>query len=74
MRLLPCGDVGLLVELDVRLGRREAVPAEVDPIRERFGDLGRDYEQQVTDELTATIGDGVVDAGRLRRPAGRRRP
>lgn len=58
-------EFGLLVELDVRLGRREAVPAEVDPIRERFGDLGRDYEQQVTDELTATIGDGVVDAGRM---------
>ena len=58
-------EFGLLVDLDVRLGRREAVPAEVDPVRERFGDLGRDYEQEVTDELTAATGDGVVDAGRL---------
>ena len=58
-------EFGFLVDLDVRLGRREAVPAEVDPVRERFGDLGRDYEQEVTDELTAATGDGVVDAGRL---------
>ena len=58
-------EFGLLVDLDVRLGRREALPVEVDPVRERFGDLGRDYEQEVTDELTAATGDGVVDAGRL---------
>ena len=60
-------EFGLLVELDVRLGRREAVPAEVDPIRERFGDLGRDYEQEVTDELEAARKDRRAAAEQLRR-------
>lgn len=62
-------EYGLLVSADVRLGRRTAVEAEADPIRERFGSLGRDYEREVTDELTLQLGgasgDGVVDARRL---------
>lgn len=58
-------EYGLLVGADVRLGRREAIAAPADPIRERFGDLGREYESEVTDELTREIGQGVVDARRL---------
>ncbi|KRE35956.1 hypothetical protein ASG73_14900 [Janibacter sp. Soil728] len=62
-------EYGLLVTADVRLGRRASVPVEPDPIRERFGDLGRDYEREVTEALTVEVGglagDGVVDARRL---------
>ncbi|WP_157075772.1 TM0106 family RecB-like putative nuclease [Janibacter anophelis] len=62
-------EYALLVTADVRLGLREPVPAVVDPVRDRFGDLGREYEREVTDELTEQVGgeagDGVVDARRL---------
>lgn len=58
-------EYGLLVDLDVRLGRREPVVATPDPVRERFGDLGREYEQEVTAALSAQVGAGVVDARRL---------
>lgn len=55
-------EYGLLVAADVRLGRREAVEAAPDPVRERFGDLGREREQEVTRALTHEVGEGVVDA------------
>ena len=55
-------EYGLLVTADVRLGRRESVPAEPDPIRARFGDLGREREHEVTEALTQEVGVGVVDA------------
>lgn len=58
-------EFGLLVTADVLLGRREHVETTPDPIRERFGDLGREREQEVTDRLTREVGEGVVDARRL---------
>lgn len=58
-------EYGLLVTADVRLGLRDAVQVAADPIRERFGDLGREREQEVTAALTHEIGEGVVDAHRM---------
>lgn len=52
----------LLVEADVRLGRREAVPSTPDAVRDRFGAAGRKWEAQVTERLTHEHDDGVRDA------------
>ncbi|WP_068253659.1 TM0106 family RecB-like putative nuclease [Janibacter corallicola] len=53
-------ELGLLAEADVALGRRVSVPEPVDPMRERFGQLGRDHEQQVGERLSAEHGGGEV--------------
>lgn len=55
-------EFGLLVEADVRLGRREAVPSTPDAVRDRFGAAGREWEAEVTERLTHEHHDGVRDA------------
>ncbi len=57
-------EFGLLVEADVRLGRREAVAAAPDAVRERFGEAGRQWEQEVTERLTREHGGGGPGDGR----------
>lgn len=58
-------EFGLLVVADVLLGRREHLETPPDPVRERFGDLGREREAEITERLSHEIGTGVVDARRL---------
>ena len=58
-------EFGLLVGADVLLGRRERLETPPDPVRERFGDLGREREAEVTRRLSDEIGTGVLDARRL---------
>lgn len=58
-------EFGLLVEADVRLGRREAVPSAPDAVRDRFGAAGREWETEVTRRLTHEYPDGARDARRL---------
>lgn len=58
-------EFGLLVDADVRLGRREAVPHAPDAVRDRFGAAGRDWEAEVTERLTHEYGAGVRDAHAL---------
>lgn len=55
-------EFGLLVEADVRLVRREAVPSAPDAVRDRFGAAGREWEAEVTERLTHEHHDGVRDA------------
>lgn len=63
--VLTC-EFGVLVTADVLLGRREIVLAAPDPVRERFGDLGRQREAEVTEVLSREVGEGVVHADALR--------
>lgn len=58
-------EFGLLVEADLRLGRREAVAVAPDPVRERFGEMGREREADITDRLSRGMTSGVRDASSL---------
>ena len=58
-------EFGLLVAADVRLGRREPVPAVPDAVRERFGAAGREWEAEVTEQLTREHGAAARDARTL---------
>lgn len=58
-------EFGLLVEADVRLGRRDAVAVAPDPVRERFGQMGREREADISERLGRDLVDGVHDAGDL---------
>ncbi len=58
-------EFGLLVEADLRLGRREAEPSAPDPVRERFGEMGREREADITERLSRGVAAGVHDASDL---------
>lgn len=49
-------EFGLLVDADVRLGRRTVEAVEPDPVRERFGEMGREREADITGRLTREEG------------------
>ena len=58
-------EFGLLVEADVRLGRRGVDVVATDPVREHFGEMGRQREADITARLTRTVGEGTRDASDL---------
>ncbi len=53
-------EFALLVAADVQLGRRVAVAEPVDPMRERFAQMGRDHEQRVAQRLSVQHDEGEV--------------
>lgn len=55
-------EFGLLVDADVRLGRRAVGVVAPDPVRERFGQMGREREADIAARLTREYADGVHDA------------
>lgn len=55
-------EFGLLVEADLRLGRREAEVRAPDPVRERFGEMGREREADITERLNRGVDAGAHDA------------
>src|SRR5699024_1894298 len=58
-------EFGLIVTADVRLGRREVDVVPPDPVRDHFGEMGRQREADITARLTRAAGDGVIDASDL---------
>lgn len=49
-------EFGLLVDADLRLGRREVDLVAPNPVRERFGEMGREREADITARLTRDHG------------------
>src|SRR5699024_5418655 len=47
------------------LGRREVDVVPPDPVRDHFGEMGRQREADITARLTRAAGDGVIDASDL---------
>ena len=58
-------EFGLLVDADVRLGRRTVDLVEPDRVRERFGEMGLEREAEVTERLNRLEGEGTHDASDL---------